>query len=259
MAPFAVSRLKISLVINYLTTIKPATGMKVTGLIIFSLSMKTNRLILLAVAILSLSATAQDLKTSGKTADELVPSTWHKTEAKGDLDGDGIADLAIIATPDFKQHLKVREDGYVYNFNQPILAIYRGNAKGGYSLWKRYNKAIMGDTDEYNFISHSLSINSRKVLKIGIEHFSSAGSYTNSKSDYLFRYQNGDFFLIGEDTEEMSRNTGKIVIVSKNYLTGKQCRTVSGAFVDSNIRPSEKWSTFKRTPLRPLGSWIIEE
>lgn len=232
--------------------------MQATGLILYSLSMKTNRLILLAAIFLCLSATAQDLKTSGKTVDELVPSTWHKTEAKGDLDGDGIADLAIIATPDFKQHLKVREDGYVYNFNQPILAIYRGNAKGGYSLWKRYNKAIMGDTDEYNFISHSLSINSRKVLKIGIEHFSSAGSYTNSKSDYLFRYQNGDFFLIGEDTEEMSRNTGKIVIVSKNYLTGKQCRTVSGAFVDSNIRPSEKWSTFKRTPLRPLGSWIME-
>lgn len=232
--------------------------MQAAGLILYSLSMKTNRLILLAAIFLCLSATAQDLKTSGKTVDELVPSTWHKTEAKGDLDGDGIADLAIIATPDFKQHLKVREDGYVYNFNQPILAIYRGNAKGGYSLWKRYDKAVAGNENEYNFISHSLSINSRKVLKIGIEHFSSAGSYTNNSSDYLFRYQNGDFFLIGEDTEEMSRNTGKIVIVSKNYLTGKQCRTVSGAFVDSNIRPSEKWSTFKRTPLRPLGSWTME-
>ena len=227
--------------------------MQATGLILYSLSMKTNRLILLAATFLCLSATAQDLKTSGKTVDELVPSTWHKTEAKGDLDGDGIADLAIIATPDFKQHLKVREDGYVYNFNQPILAIYRGNAKGGYNLWKRYDKAVAGNENEYNFISHSLNINSRKVLKIGIEHFSSAGSYTNNSSDYLFRYQ------IGEDNEEMSRNTGEVVNVSKNYLTGKQCRTVSAAFVDSNIRPSEKWSTFKRTPLRALGSWTIGE
>ena len=232
--------------------------MLATGLFLFSLSMKTNQYILLVAALVSLSAMAQNLKTNGNLPDELIPATWEKVTATGDLDGDGIADLAIIAKPDYKEHLKVRDDGYVYNFNQPILAIYRGNAKGGYSLWKRYNKAIMGDTDEYNFISHSLSINSRKVLKIGIEHFSSAGSYTNSKSDYLFRYQNGDFFLIGEDTEEMSRNTGKIVIVSKNYLTGKQCRTVSGAFVDSNIRPSEKWSTFKRTPLRPLGSWTME-
>jgi hypothetical protein len=233
--------------------------MQATGLILYSLSMKTNRLILFAVAILSLSATAQDLKTSGKTVDELVPSTWHKTEAKGDLDGDGIADLAIIATPDFKQHLKVREDGYVYNFNQPILAIYRGKADGSFTLWKHYDNAVMGNPDEYNFISHSLDINSRKVLKIGIERFSSAGSYTNGKSYYLFRYQNGDFYLIGEDNEEMSRNTGEIVKLSKNYLTGKQCRSVSSAFADSDIRPSEKWSTFKRTPLRALGSWTIEE
>ena len=229
------------------------------GLILYSLSMKTNRLILLVAAILSLSATAQDLKTSGTTIQELVPATWKITEATGDLDGDGIADLAIIATPDFKEHLKVREDGYVYNFNQPILAIYRGHAKGGYSLWKRYDKAVAGNENEYNFIDHSLSITSRKVLKIGIERFSSAGSYTSGKSDYLFRYQNGDFFLIGEDNEEMSRTTGEVVNVSKNYLTGKQCRTVSAAFLDSDIRPSEKWSTFKRTPLRALGSWTIED
>ena len=232
--------------------------MQAAGLILYSLSMKTNRLILLAATFLCLSATAQDLKTSGKTADELVPSTWHKTEAKGDLDGDGIADLAIIATPDFKQHLKVREDGYVYNFNQPILAIYRGNANGSFTLWKHYDEAVIGDPDEFNFITHSLDINSRKVLKIGIEHFSSAGSYGTSKSSYLFRYQNGNFYLIGEDNEEMSRNTGEIVTVSKNYLTGKQCRSVSGAFVDSDIRPSEKWSTFKRKPLRLLGSWTME-
>ena len=221
--------------------------------------MKTYRFIVLAAAFLGLTVTAQNLKTNGNSPDDLMPATWEKTTATGDLDGDGIADLAIIATPDYKDNLQTRDDGYVYNFNQPILAIYRGKADGSFTLWKHYDNAVMGNPDEYNFISHSLDINSRKVLKIGIERFSSAGSYTNGKSYYLFRYQNGDFYLIGEDNEEMSRNTGEIVKLSKNYLTGKQCRSVSSAFVDSDIRPSEKWSTFKRTPLRALGSWTIEE
>ena len=232
--------------------------MLATGLFLFSLSMKTNQYILLVAALVSLSAMAQNLKTNGNLPDELIPATWEKVTATGDLDGDGIADLAIIAKPDYKEHLKVRDDGYVYNFNQPILAIYRGNASGSFTLWKRYDEAVIGNPDEFNFITHSIGITSRQVLKIGIEHFSSAGSYGTSKSSYLFRYQSGDFFLIGEDCEEMSRNTGEVVTVSKNYLTGKQCRTVSGAFVDSDIRPSEKWSTFKRTPLRPLGSWTME-
>ena len=233
--------------------------MLATGLFLSSLSMKTNRFILLVAALVSLSAMAQNLKTNGNSPDELMPAAWDKVTATGDLDGNGIADLAIIATPDYKENLKVRDDGYVYNFNQPILAIYHGNANGSFTLWKHYDEAVIGDPDEFNFITHSLDINSRKVLKIGIEHFSSAGSYGTSKSSYLFRYQNGDFYLRGEDNEEMSRNTGEVVTVSKNYLTGKQCHTVSGAFVDSDIRPSEKWSTFKRTPLRALGSWTIEE
>ena len=42
---------------------------------------------------------AQQLKDSGASIRELVPTGWEVTEAEGDLNKDGVADLAVIVTP----------------------------------------------------------------------------------------------------------------------------------------------------------------
>lgn len=76
-----------------------------------------------------LPAQAQGLKDSGKNAADIVPSGWESTFKTGDLNADGIADLVLIATPCNKEKMKTRDDGYVYNFNQPILAILLGRQK----------------------------------------------------------------------------------------------------------------------------------
>ena len=86
--------------------------------------MKTIFTIIIAVlAIMPQSSLAQGLKSNGKSAADVVPNDWESIFKTGDLNGDGIADLAIIATPCNKEKMRTRDDGYVYNFNQPILAI----------------------------------------------------------------------------------------------------------------------------------------
>ena len=196
-------------------------------------------------------AQAQSLKQEGASVDELVPEGWEHIEALGDLDSDGIKDLAMIVTPNFKEHLTVRDDGYVYNYNQPILAIYVGNAQGGYKLWKTYD-ATLRIRDEFCTIDRTLEITDRHVLRVSTEDFCSAGSYGTDQTTYSYRYQDGDFFLIGMDNISMQRNTGERETVSENYLTRKRQTITDNAF-KKRARKVERWSNLTKEPLKKLG------
>lgn len=194
---------------------------------------------------------AQSLKDSGNSADNLVPGEWEKIVAQGDLNKDGIADLVIIATPTNKENMTTRYDGYVYNYNQPVLAIYWSSSNGSYRLFKQYDNVIPARPSEYNNIMPSISVTERGVLKIELEHFSSAGGWDTSISTYLYRFQQGDFFLIGKDESILTRNTGATTIISENYLTGKRSVTTGNAH--SNKKPRTKWTKIPKAPLQPLG------
>ena len=198
-------------------------------------------------------ASAQSLREQGGSIAQLVPAGWSHDEAQGDLNGDGLTDLVVLATPDFKENMKTREDGYVYNFNQPILAIYFGSPSDTYKLWRQYKETIPGQDNEYTFYDYVIKITPRGTLTIGLSVFSSAGSYDTGSTTYTFRYQNGDFFLIGMDEEEFSRNSGERTERSYNYLTGRKQVVVSNEF-DERVKPKETWTRFAKQPLERLGS-----
>lgn len=83
--------------------------------------------IISAVALCTATAMAQPtaaaLLSQGSSAQEIVPSGWQYTHTTGDLNNDGIDDLVLIAIPNDTANMTVREDGYVFNFNTPLLAI----------------------------------------------------------------------------------------------------------------------------------------
>lgn len=201
---------------------------------------------------------AQSLQQLGMSVTELVPKGWNCQQATGDLNKDGVGDLVIVATPDFKENTKTRDDGYVYNFNQPILAIYFGTPQGGYRLWRQYDKVIPANQDEYTSVSTELEVNNRGALRISIKFFSSMGSYGSNSSQYTYRYQNGDFYLIGMDQKELRRNTGEMTIVSENYLTWKRQVISDNAFAGKASPPEECWSKLKKKPLEKLGARLLE-
>lgn len=212
--------------------------------------------ILLMIQLLPMGVYAQQLKETGASPDDLVPEGFWSTMAQGDLNKDGIADLAIIAISNDKENLKVREDGYVYNFNQPILAIYMGQREGGYKMWKQY-KDILSKRNETTSIDHSLNITDRGVLQINISEFHTAGGWSEPSATYVLRLQNGDFFLIGKDTDSFARNTGEGEKVSCNYLTRK-CQTITYNAMDDSVKPIEKWSKLPNKKLEVLGSFTLE-
>jgi len=199
-----------------------------------------------------LGAQAVELKPQGASVDDIVPAGWLHEEVSGDLNKDGITDLVVVATPDYAENMQTRNDGYVFNFNQPILAIYFGTAQGQFKQWKQYDNVIPADEDESCRHEVNLEITSRGALHITMQLWCSMGSYGTTTNSYTYRYQNGDFYLIGTDSEEMSRNTGETTVVSENYLTWKRQVTQSNAF---NEEPAtEKWSRLKKKPLEKLGA-----
>lgn len=204
-------------------------------------------LILLLVSVMSARAQGQ-LKNSGKHVGELVPSGWEHMEATGDLNKDGISDLIVSATPNNKAHMRVREDGYVYNFNQPIFGIYFGTRNGAYKCWKQYNHFMPALGSENELLDCSVSITRQGTISISVGRMYSAGGSDHSTDTYVFRYQNGGFFLIGKDEDSYSRMSGQREFVSYNYLTGKK-QTVKNNVFDESVKPVEKWTQMKKSPL----------
>lgn len=196
-------------------------------------------------------AQAEEMKLKGTSVEDIVPAGWTHHEAHGDMNSDGIMDLAVVAIPDDEENTLTRDDGYVYNFNQPILAIYFGTEQG-LVQWKRFDNVIPADESEFCHHDIGLEITPRGTLRIAIGVFCSAGSYGTTTDTYTYRHQDGDFYLIGKDHEEMMRNTGECITVSENYLTRK--RQVVKSNIDDTEPTTEKWSRLPRKSLEKLGA-----
>ena len=208
--------------------------------------------IILCLCVLGMNA--QTLKQQGKSAEQIVPKGWEHKEAAGDLNKDGIKDLVVLAKPNFKENMQTRDDGYEYNFNPYILAIYfGGNSK--FTLWKQYEELFEPDS-EWTSVDVDIEITERGTLNISPDHFASAGSYDTSQTTYTFRFQNGDFYLIGKESTEMSRNTGEMTTVSENYLTWKRQTVEDNAFEE--VEKKETWSKLTKEPLKKLGDEGLE-
>lgn len=210
------------------------------------------KLLLVLLLLAPLLVSAQGLKKRGGSLAAVVPAGWEHVESVGDLNKDGVADLVVVATPDFKENLKEREDGYVYNLNTPLLAVYFGDASGDLVLWKVYEDLIP-PRDEFTTVETSVEITDRGTLRLGVSMWRSAGSADTGGPTHTYRWQNGDFFLIGKDETSMSRYSGVLEEVSENYLTWKRQVKISSAFKDVEVKESEKWTRIPRTPLKRLG------
>lgn len=219
--------------------------------------MKMKILTTLIIVFAAASASAQGLKETGVTVEEIIPEGWEYSHATGDLNQDGIDDLVVMATPNDPAHLKVRDDGYVYNFNEPILAIYFGTRSGTFKCWKQYPHTMPYPTDEYILYDYSLNTTERHTLTIHVGTMATMGSWGQNSHSYVFRYQNQDFFLIGEDESYLIRNTGELTVDSYNYLTNKKQTVVSNEF-DTKVKPRERWTRLPKQPLKRLGNWTLD-
>ena len=191
------------------------------------------RILFFLFVALPVLASAQETTKKGRSAEEIIPQSVDFVKAEGDLNKDGLNDLVV----------------YV----QPELAIYFATPSGDYELWKQYDGILPIDEEGDDLmIDIELSITDRGALKIVIGSFASAGTSYVTNTNYTYRFQNGDFYKIGEEQHSMSRMTGDDETISTNYLTHKRQVVKANAF-DETVKPKETWTTIPKTPLRRLG------
>ena len=193
------------------------------------------------------------LAKEGRTIEEVVPNGWDIQSATGDLNKDGIEDFVLIVRPNDPAHIKTRDDGFEYNFNPLFLAVYFGSPSGVYKRFKVWHDTVSGREDEYTDITNELSITPKGAIDISVSSWSSMGTAATGGSTYRYRFQSGDFYLIGEESSWLNRMTGEGESTSINYLTGQKEITTGNMMEEKDLK-TKKVKT-KKEPLRLLGSF----
>lgn len=147
---------------------------------------------------------------SQELKDFVIPKGYEKVlEVKGDLDKDGKEETVIVYnTPD-----KIENQGYKRKFY--ILKTSQGNLK----IWKE-NSAILNSSGAGFYPEdNKLEIQIKNNCLVISQSYYSNSRHTDT-SKHTFRFQNGDFYLIGsfnkfEDTCEFSFTN------DVNFSTGK--------------------------------------
>jgi len=168
-----------------------------------------------------LSATslyAQNLK------DFSVPKGYTKiTETKGDLDKDGKEETVLIFNTNIKASDTQNAEG-TNDYRRVFYILKKGN--NGLKVWKENSAILFSSGFGFYPSDNTLTINIKNNCLI-IEQLFFTNSRHTQKYKHTFRFQNGDFYLIGshdhfEDTcdfsftNEINFSTGQ-VIVDREY------------------------------------------
>ena len=193
------------------------------------------------------------LAKEGRTIEEVVPNGWEVQSATGDLNKDGIEDLVLLVRSNDPAYIKTRDDGFESNFSPLSLAVYFGSPSGVYKRFKVWYDTISGREDEERDITNEVSITPKGAIDITVSSWSSMGTAATGGSTYRYRFQSGDFYLIGEESSWLNRMTGEGESTSINYLTGQKEITTGNMIEEKDLKT--KKVKIKKEPLRLLGSF----
>jgi len=199
------------------------------------------------------------LPREAASAEGFVPPGWQlEAQARGDLNGDGKADLAFVLHATDPKNVVANPDGLgvkSLDTNPRILAAAFARVSGdGYDLVLENHALIPRRTDPvmddpFDSVAASGLEVARGTLRLRLGVFASAGSWGMSNMTWTFRWQTGRFELIGYDRTDTNRGSGEIEGLSVNYLTRRAKRTVGSIESDAE---KTRWETLARGPLLSL-------
>lgn len=201
-------------------------------------------------------------KTVSKIAD-FVPAGWKiLTETKGDLNKDGLEDVAlVIENKDPKNFIKDTErwGGDTININPRYLLVAFKKANG-YELVAKNTKFIPSENSQDSpcltdpFGQEGGIEIAKGLLQIHFQNFYSCGAWEIYNFDYIFRFQKHKFELIGYNRSSLHRSSGEETSTTMNFSTMKMNSTSgTNAFKDGG-KAKTTWKNIKPRKLLDLNS-----
>lgn len=197
--------------------------------------------------------------------ESFIPEVWEVLKkAKGDLNKDGFDDVAMVI-----QNTDPRKYSGVVpmriNSNDRKLIILFGQKKAGcYTLnTKSETFILMHEQENMDDPFEDMTI-SKGTLKISFKEFYNMGSWSSGNYSYIWRFQDGEFKLIGANTLNYHRGSGDATETSVNFSTNKySLKTFNIA--DEEVEEVETWKTVKLKELKTFSTfkkpwtWSINE
>ena len=195
-----------------------------------------------------------DFPEQGNKMEDFVPKHWSAImKVDGDLNKDGLADTALIVEQENPENISVTEYNDTLNTNPRALLVLFKQENGTYKLAAKNDKGFIEPPKESSSLLDPLGegdINIKNnTLRLRFQYFFSAGSWYITNVEYVFRYQNNHFELIGVETNSFHRATGEETIVSFNLSTNKLETTMGGnVFEEKENNPKKETKTFMYNP-----------
>jgi hypothetical protein len=177
------------------------------------------------------------LSDQGDSVENLIPKNWKLlATTNGDLNKDGISDVAFVIENTAKKNIQLNEGGIgrdTINLNPRILGIYF-REKSGILIKKLQSDSfiILQDSPTMDEPFDGIEILESGILKIDFKFWFSVGSWSMSNHTYNFRFQNDKFELIDYEASERHRGTGEETDYSINFLTCKM--NITRMTIDDN-------------------------
>lgn len=195
-----------------------------------------------------------DFPEQGNKMEDFVPKHWSAImKVDGDLNKDGLTDTALIVEQENPENIIVTEYNDTLNTNPRVLLVLFKQENGTYKLAAKNDKGFIEPPKESSSLLDPLGegdINIKNnTLRLRFQYFFSAGSWYITNVEYVFRYQNSHFELIGVETNSFHRATGEETIVSFNLSTNKLETTMGGnVFEEKENNPKKETETFIYNP-----------
>ena len=195
-----------------------------------------------------------DFPEQGNKMEDFVPKHWSAImKVDGDLNKDGLTDTALILEQENPENISVTEYNDTLNTNPRALLVLFKQENGTYKLAAKNDKGFIEPPKENSSLLDPLGegdINIKNnTLRLKFQYFFSAGSWYITNVEYVFRYQNSHFELIGVETNSFHRATGEETIVSFNLSTNKLETTMGGnVFEEKENNPKKETETFIYNP-----------
>ena len=186
-----------------------------------------------------------------KEIEDFLPKNWKIIyKVDGDLNNDKLNDVVIIIEDTNPKNI-VNNDNLGpenLNLNERIILVLFQEKDGSYTLKSKNDKGFIEseNSKENPALTDPLQDGDINIvnntLRIEFNYWYSAGTWYTSSVEYIFRYQNNQFELIGFEENSYHRASGEMSTYSYNLSTGKiKIVTGDNMFEENESKPEVEW------------------